>query len=78
MSTQFLSVGERWGGTPIRDVHDREAYVALGRLNTTPRGSDFDTLAWALSGTVARAADDATEEEIAQILAWVREGEASR
>ena len=65
-------------GEAIRSIHDREAYVALGRSNTTPGGTDFDTLAWALSATVARVADAATEQELAQVLAWVREGEASR
>lgn len=78
MTTTHLGPAEIREGHPIQSINDREAYVALGRGNTTPGASDDDTLAWALSATRAKIADAATEIERAQVLAWVREGEAAR
>ena len=64
--------------TIIESLTDRAAYIALGASNATPGAADDETVTWALDATRASVADTATDDDRAQILAWVREGEATR
>ena len=64
--------------TIIESLTDRAAYVSLGASNATPGATDDETVTWALDATRARVADTATDADLAQILAWVREGEATK
>lgn len=78
MNEDTLSEAEQHQGAPIRSLHDRSAYVALGRSRRRERGDDDETCAWAMEATVASVADTATEQDQSRILAWVREGESER
>lgn len=74
----LLTEWERHANAPIRSLHDREAFVFLGRRNPVVLEDDGGTVEWALDAVLDEVAEAATDEDRARILAWVREGEAQR